>query len=91
MAVNPDVTVLQAHDIPKTAETNPAATGTLAATVQVTYEQNRFTRFEMLCFAITQGFTASGRQFASDREFGSSAVTLARAIAFEMDQYRATS
>jgi len=83
-------TVINTEDIPETAATNPDASGTLAATVQEMYLQNRFTRFEMLTFAVTQGYLASNKYFKSDQEFAKQAVTLARAIAYQMDNYEST-
>lgn len=82
--------VLDTEDIPSTAAENPDITGTPAATVQEMYVQNRFTRFEMLVFAITQGY-ASGRTFESDAAFAKGACDLARAIAFQMEKYEASS
>lgn len=82
--------VLGYQDIPDSAATNPAMTGTPAATVQEMYVQNRFTRFEMLTFAVTQGYLASNKYFKSDQEFAVSAITLARAIAYQMEKYEGT-
>ncbi len=82
--------VIEAYDIPTTAADNPAITGTPAATVQEMYLQNRFTRWEMLTFAVTEGYCSSNKYFKSDQEFAKSAVALARAVAYEMDKYTST-
>lgn len=82
--------VINTEDIPDSSAENPPLTGTPAATVQEMYVQNRFTRFEMLTFAVTQGYLASNKYFKSDQEFAKSAITLARAIAYQMDKYEGT-
>lgn len=83
--------VINTEDIPESAAENPALTGTRAATVQEMYQQNRFTRFEMLTFAITAGYTAAGKTYPTDRDFAKDACDLARSIAFQMEKYESSS
>ena len=91
MTINTVQQVINTLDIPESAAENPALTGTPAATVQEMYVQNRFTRFEMLTFAITQGYAASGKYFASDIEFAEQATALARSIAYRMEKQEGVS
>lgn len=80
--------VITALDIPVSASNlaGPSATTAIAGVTNY-FMTNRLTFFEELVIAITDGYAASGREFANATEFAQAACQLARTIAFERDKY----
>jgi len=91
MTVNPDLVQL-GQDIPPSAAENPTSS-TTAADVAVlnNFIANRYTRFEMIVFNLCAGYAASDtKEFRTDQEFAERVTTLARAIAYKMEEYGTT-
>jgi hypothetical protein len=99
MTMDSTTRVLDRRDIPVSAADNPSTTTAAADVTEVVvtagsvrnitnmFKTNRYTVFEMLVFNISDGFTASQKQFKSDEDFARQACSLARAIAYEMEKY----